>query len=424
MSRNIVLFALGSRGDIQPCVALGRGLAARGASVRLLASGRYESMITDAGLDLFPMSADPSKILSSEEGQQLLAGGRNPVKLLVGFRRILGPLAERMFAEMLEGSRGADLILAPDAGWPGENLGEHYGVPSAELRYAPGHRTGAFPHPLLPQTRRLGSWGNRRTFDAIDMITWQFVRPFVNPFRTGQLGLDPLPFLGPMRRMREAGRPVLCAVSPAVVPRPRDWPANSHMTGFWFLDEPEYEPPADLADFLDAGRPPVYVGFGSMVPADPVSTYRLVRDGLKQAGVRGVFMGDPDNEETPSTDDLFVLKEAPHSWLFPRMAAVVHHGGAGTTAAGLRAGVPTVICPFFGDQPYWGERVSALKVGPAPIPFRKLTAPALAGAVRRVVHDPVLRARAEKIGERISGEKAIPQTCDLVEALLDTPARY
>jgi sterol 3beta-glucosyltransferase len=424
MSRKIVMLALGSRGDIQPCVALGRELTARGATVRIVASSQYESLVTDAELEFFPLSIVPGAFLSTDEGQRLLAGGRNPVKLIMRFRKILAPLAERLLREMLEGSRDADLILAPDAGWLSANLQEFHGVPTVEVRFQPSYRTGAFPHPLLPRAQMLGPWGNRRSFEAFEQAAWQFTRQFINPWRREELGLDPLPLRGPMHRVRRAGRPVLCCVSPAVVPRPRDWPANVHMTGYWFLDELAYEPSADLAAFLDGGSPPVYVGFGSMLPADPVRTYRLVCDALRRAGVRGVFLGDPDNEQTPTTDEVFVVEDVPHSWLFPRMAAVVHHGGAGTTAAGLRAGLPSVICPFYGDQPYWGERTAALRVGPAPVPFSRLTADSLAGAVRQAVHDPALRSAAANMADRIAGEKAILHTCELIDSFFTAPARH
>lgn len=416
MPRKIVLYALGSRGDIQPCVALGRALNARGHRVRVIAAARYADLIASAGLDPAPLSVDPADLLNTEEGQRLLAGGRNPVAFLGGLRRVLGPLAERLLGEILTAARGADLVLAPSAGWLGEHIGEHLGIPSAVIHYQPSHPTGAFPHPLLPQARLLGRWGNRVSFQAVDLLAWVLIRHFVNPWRRGQLHLPPASLLGlPRRVYRE--RPVLCCFSSAVVPRPRDWPSHVHLTGYWFLDEPEYRPSEELAAFLEAGPPPVYVGFGSMVPADPQSTHRLIHDAIHLAGVRAVVMGDPKSGLT-SGEDVLVVEDVPHSWLFPRMAAVVHHGGAGTTAAGLRAGVPTVVCPFFGDQPYWGERVAALRAGPEPIPFRKLTVRGLAEAIRQAMHDPVIRLGAEHIGRRLSAEDGTAAACEVIESLL------
>ncbi|MEU8344638.1 glycosyltransferase [Spirillospora sp. NPDC048832] len=408
MSR-IVIFAAGSRGDIQPCVALGRALRARGDEVRLVASARYAPMAVAAGLELAPLTADPAEILESDAGQELLAGGRNPVKFLGGFRRILGPMAERLLAECTDACKGADLILGPTLGFLPRHIGEHLGVPWALIHFQPSEPTGAFPHPFVPQARLLGPWGRRASFRAVDEIAWQLSRPFINPWRDASLGLPRLP----LRGGRPDG-PVLACFSPAVVPRPADWGPEVHLTGYWFLDEPAWEPPAELAEFLAAGPPPVYVGFGSMVPKDAAMTGLIVRTALKLAGVRGIVQGDP----ATSDEDVLAVRDVPHAWLFPRMAAVVHHGGAGTTAAGLRAGVPTVVCPFFGDQPYWGERVAALGAGPRPLPFKAMTVPRLAARIRRAVHDPDIADRAADLGRRIRAEDGIGRAREVIDTLL------
>lgn len=409
MSR-IVIFAAGSRGDIQPCVALGRVLRQRGDEVRLVASARYSPMVVAAGLELAPLTADPTEILESDAGQELLAGGRNPVKFLGGFRRILGPMAERLLAECLDACKGADLILGPTLGSLPQHIGEHLGVPWALIHFQPSRPTGAFPHPFVPQGRKFGPWANRASFLAVDQIAWQLSRPFINPWRDTALGLPRLP----VRGRRAGGETVLACFSPAVVPRPRDWPSNVNLTGYWFLDEPDWEPPKELAEFLTAGPAPVYVGFGSMVPKDSEMTGMVVRTALKLAGVRGIVQGDPDT----SDDQVLAVRDVPHSWLFPRMAAVVHHGGAGTTAAGLRAGVPTVVCPFFGDQPYWGERVASLGAGPAPLPFRALTVPRLASKIRRAVRDQGMADQASELGRRIRDEDGVGRAQEIIDSLL------
>jgi sterol 3beta-glucosyltransferase len=416
MSRLIVIIAAGSRGDIQPCVALGQGLAARGDKVRLVASGRYEPMVTGAGLEFAALTADPTEILTSDEGQEWLAGGRNPVKFIRNFKRIIGPMAERLLAEALAACQGADLLLTPTIGFFGEHVGEHLDIPRVLLHFQPSQPTGEFPHPLLPQGRLLGRTGNRLSFSLVDQVAWQLLRPFINPWRQRSLGLAKLPLLGPMRRVRRDERPVLCCFSEAVVSRPADWPPYVHTTGYWFVDAAsDWAPPQELADFLAAGPPPAYVGFGSMVPKNPAETDAIVRAALRQAGVRGILAGDP--ETAPRDEDVLVVSDVPHAWLFPRMAAVVHHGGAGTTAAGLRAGVPTIICPFFGDQPYWGERVAALGAGPKPLPVKELTVGGLAAAITQAVHSESVRSAAARVGERISAEDGVAAACDVLSPL-------
>jgi len=413
LSRRIVILAAGSRGDVQPCAALGRALTARGHRVRLVAGTRYAPLALAAGLDHAPLTADPTEILSSDAGQKLLAGGRNPVTFLGGFRRILGPMAQRLLDECHDACKDADLILSPTLGLLGRHLAEHRSIPWALIHFQPSHPTGAFPHPFLPQARLLGPVGNRASFLAVDQLAWQLSRPFINPWRRDSLGLAPLSTRGPMHEARREGRPVLACFSPSVVPRPRDWPRYVHVTGYWFLDEPSWRPPAELAQFLASGPPPVYVGFGSMVPKDPDMTDRIVRTALRLAGVRGIVHGDPST----SDDDVLAVRDVPHSWLFPQMAAVVHHGGAGTTAAGLRAGVPAVVCPFFGDQPYWAERVAALGVGPRPVPFSSLTVPRLANAIRQAVQSQDIWRNASALGRRIRSEDGLTHACNVLESL-------
>lgn len=411
MSRLIVILAAGSRGDLQPCVALGRGLVARGEKVRLIASARYAELTESAGMEFAALTADPTEILSTAEGQEWLSGGRNPVKFVRNLKRIAAPMADRLLSEALAACRGADLLVAPTIGFFGEHVGEHLGIPRALIHFQPSQPTREFPHPLLPQGRLLGPVGNRLSFQAVDQVAWQLLRPFLNPWRARELGLAKLPLRGPMHRIRRDQVPVLCCFSEAVVPRPADWPAQVAVTGYWFLDEdPGWSPSPELADFLAAGPPPVYVGFGSMVPRDPDRTYGIVGDALRQTGLRAILTAPVPVEDA----NILTVADIPHAWLFPRTAAVVHHGGAGTTAAGLRAGVPTVVCPFFGDQPYWGERVAALGAGPAPLPVKRLTADALAGALREATGSAAIRSAAASVGRRLAEEDGVATACDIL----------
>lgn len=414
MSRRVVILAVGSRGDIQPCVALGRELVLRGDRVRVIASEPYRSLITGAGLDFARLSADPARVLSSEEGQELLAGGRSPVRFIQGLRRIVAPVIERLMSEILDGCQDADVFLCPSIGYFGRHIADHLGIPWALIHFQPTQPTGAFPHPFLPQARILGGWGNRLSFQVVEQLAWQLSRPIINPWRRGSLGLDGLPLRGPMKQVQRDRITALACFSTAVVPRPADWPPHVHVTGYWLLEpEPGWAPQPELVDFLAAGPPPVYVGFGSMVPRDAEAAALIIGSALRKSGVRGVVSSDLNIKH----DDIFQLGDVPHSWLFPRMAAVVHHGGAGTTGAGLRAGVPSIICPFFGDQPYWGERVSALGAGAEPLPFDRLAPSALANRIRQVTESTTIRARAAAVGRRLSLEDGAARTCEV----LDTP---
>jgi sterol 3beta-glucosyltransferase len=218
------------------------------------------------------------------------------------------------------------------------------------------------------------------------------------------------------------GRPiqVLHGVSRHVLPRPADWPPHAHLTGYWFLeDSGTWQPPAELADFLDAGDPPVYIGFGSMAGRDPRRVTGAVVEGLRLANVRGIIAtgwGGLDGDDLPDT--IMHITQAPHDWLFPRVSAVVHHGGADTTAAALRAGKPSVICPFIVDRFFWGRRMSALGAGSAPIPQKRLTAQRLAAAIRQVTTDAAVRATAAELGRRISQEDGVADAVTRIEAAM------
>ncbi|MEQ0565623.1 glycosyltransferase [Amycolatopsis sp. NEAU-NG30] len=400
MSRLVVIIAPGSRGDVQPCVALGRGLAADGDRVRVLAAERFRSLITAHGLDFAPLSADPGEVLDSASGRAWTSGGRTA--FLRGLRDALRPVLDRLLADVHTGTAGAGLVLAPTLGF----LGAHLDVPDVELHYQPSVPTRAFAHPLLPRAARLGPWGRQLSFHAVDALAWQLLRPEIDRWRVETLGLPKAGLRGPRRRS-----PVLCGFSDAVVPRPPDWPARVHVTGYWFLDPGPWRPDSRLRDFLAAGPPPVYVGFGSMRPADAEATFAIVRTALRRARLRGLLA-----TSGPGSDDLLTVGDVPHAWLFPRTAAVVHHGGAGTTAAALRAGVPSLVCPVFSDQPFWGDRVSRLSAGPRPLPPKDLDADVLTARLRELTGNPLFRRGAQYVSARLRAEDGVAAAVSILRS--------
>jgi sterol 3beta-glucosyltransferase len=422
--RTVTIFAFGSAGDTRPMAAVGKGLVERGYDVRMLTAARYGAMVKAAGIEHTVLDFDPMDVVSSDEGQALLAS-RNPISLVRGVRRIVSPLAEHMFSQALATAKGSDAILAPATFFAGANVAEHLGIPHALLHLQPGEPSSTVANPLVGAGRPRGALINRASYTVLEQLTWQVFRPMINTFRTGTLGLPKIPPSGPFRMLRKAGVPVFCGYSAAVVPRPPDWADNVHLTGYWFLDETD---PADgsgqsvvdpeLAQFVAGGPPPVYVGFGSMVPKDPAAVRRTVADALALAGVRGVLLGPHDEPSVRIDESLLQVSSAPHNWLFPRCAAVVHHGGAGTTAAGMRAGAPTVICPFFSDQPFWAARIAALGAGPQPLPIRELTAEGLAARITTAVTDQGMRARTRSIAAQIATEDGVGTTARLVETWL------
>ena len=288
----------------------------------------------------------------------------------------------------------------------------------------PNGRTRAFPSVAFPALP-LGGAYNALTHALGERLLQTLTAGFFDRWRCERLGRPALPRgFWPYETLH--GRPVprLFSFSRLVFPKPPDWAEHFHLTGYWFLDPPaDWAPPAGLEDFLESGPRPVYVGFGSVPHTNPEQTTRLVIEALRRSGRRGVIAtgwgGLARGGAAGLGDDIFAVDTIPHAWLFPRVAAVVHHGGSGTTGAGLSAGVPAVLVPHAGDQPLWARRLARLGVSAAPIPFQRLTVQGLASAIGQVVTDPEIRARASALGERIRGETGVAQAVTIIERCPD-----
>jgi sterol 3beta-glucosyltransferase len=413
----ILILTVGSRGDVQPYVALGAGLQAAGHRVTLATLKAFAPLAAARGLDFKPLEGEFLELLQTPQGKAAVAGKGNPLALL----RQVQPMLRRVLDDALAASGEAELVIYHPKAMAGYSIAEQRGIPGILALPLPLFSpTAAFPSPILP-VATLGPALNRLSHRVMVGLTSASVRGLVNRWRKEALGL------GPVRdELTLHGRPVLrlYGYSSAVVPTPGDWDRFSVATGYWFLDRPRGWGPSDaLRTFLRAGPPPVYVGFGSMPTQDAARTTRLVIEALARAGQRGVLAtgwGGLAAADVPAS--IHLLDEAPHDWLFPQMAAVVHHGGAGTTAAGLRAGVPTAICPFFGDQPFWGRQVAALGAGPQPIPQRRLTVEALSAAIAAAVDDPPMRERAAELGRALRAEDGVQQAIAAIEAYAAQPA--
>ena len=422
---NILITTAGSRGDVQPYIALGKGLQAAGHTVTICTHARFVSFVTEHGLAYAHLGSDLLDLMDGVEGRgvmedmgSLISGLKTGIKLI----RQSGPIQRSMIEEGWEAAQQVDpdIILYNSKMGGAPHYADKLGIPAVLAMLFPQFvPTAAFPTIGFP-TWNLGGRYNRLTYAVVHTIAGWVGGRFVRDWRAAH-GLPPQPRgVDLLHRSDGTQIPVLHGVSPHVVPEPVDWPEEATMTGYWFLDRSDdWVPPPALEAFLAAGKPPVYVGFGSMSGRDPERTTRVVVDALQRAGLRGVLAtgwGGMARDGLPDT--VFSLDHVPHDWLFPQVAAVVHHGGAGTTAAGLRAGRPTVICPFFGDQPFWGRRVHELGVGSAPIPQKKLTAEKLASVLREVTTRPEIRARAGALSDRIRREDGVARAVAFIERLV------
>jgi sterol 3beta-glucosyltransferase len=396
----------GSRGEVQPYVALGLGLEAAGYEVRISAQAAYQQFVQERGLGFHPISGDPHQLVS-----KLLEAGHNPVRFARRLRRVLGSVMEQNLVEYLAACRDAEVIVYSPVGFLGYYIAGALGVPRVGAALYPRYsRTRHFPSSIVPPGKlrprgTLGGLYNYLTYPFSEQLFWQSFRTPASRAIGEHLRISPS-FLGPFGGMNRRKEPILYGWSPSVLPQPPDWGSWLHTTGYWFLDRPGgWRAPRGLAGFLESGPPPVFIGFGSMNNIAAERLTKIVLQALELTGQRGLLAtgwGGMGQADLPDT--VFRVEDVPHDWLFERVRAAIHHGGAGTTSASLRAGVPTLVVPFFADQPFWGWRLAALGVGPAPISPRSLGVERLAGAIRRITSDRDMRARAAAMGRRIRNE--------------------
>lgn len=415
---------------MQPYVALGRGLQAAGHSVSLCTCEHFAGFVGDHGIDYQYMNNGFVDLIESMEGRSALEGMGSllgMLKVMVTLVPKVGPLQVETQQDAWRAAQAVqpDLIVFHPKVVGAMDIAAALDVPVLMAppfpQYVP---TREFPAVGLPDWR-LGDGYRRFTYRLVHFLGTRIGgRPLRTWRRRNGLGPRP-PGLGLFTDSRGQAIPVLHGYSPQLVPTPTDWPTTALTVGAWTLPPaPDCIPPQPLAEFLAAGPPPVYIGFGSMAGRNPGRVTAIVLEALERSGRRGVLASGWGGLAALAVPrDVLVIDHAPHDWLFPRVAAVVHHGGAGTTHAGLRAGRPSIICPFFGDQPFWGRRVHALGAGPAPIPQRRLTAARLADAIVAATSDPDIAASAEVLGRRLRAERGVEDTVDWIERWMSSGTR-
>uniref|UniRef100_B8HZ79 Glycosyl transferase family 28 n=1 Tax=Cyanothece sp. (strain PCC 7425 / ATCC 29141) TaxID=395961 RepID=B8HZ79_CYAP4 len=415
----IAIIALGSQGDVQPYIALGKGLKAGGHDVRLLTHENFEGQVTSHGLAFYPMQGNVQELIETPEMRELAEKG-NFITLTLRTAKESEKVSIRWAQAGLEACRGMDLLIAGVGGlYLALAISEKLEIPLLPAFVFPFTPTKTFPGILFSQSMgRFGGTVNWLSHQVLRQIIWQGSRAGDTAARRQVLNLPAASLFGPHQSPYLHRLPTLYGFSPSVIAQPSDW-QNTFVTGYWFLDAaPDWTPPSDLENFLQAGSPPVYIGFGSMGNRNPEETASLVLQALDKTGQRAILSAGWSGMRTENLPDTaFLVNSVPHAWLFPRVAAVVHHGGAGTTAAGLRAGVPTVIIPFFGDQGFWGQRVANLGVGTAPIPRKQLTVERLAQAIQTAVGDRTMRQHAADLGVKIRNEDGVANAVAIIQKL-------
>ncbi len=415
----ITILTTGSRGDTQPYIALGVQLKKSGHAVRLASFQNYGSFVKDHGLEFYPIRGDVSLIAAGADGKDAMQAD-NPLKLFLSFNKLKAHVFD-LQQDFFHACKDSDVIVYHPGGAIGYFAARHFNIPSVLATPFAMSPTRDYPSLIFYDAPRLGKGFNFLSHKILEQIMWFASSSPLKEFWKQEFGKLPTDFSNPFSKQASKNLPTIISCSEFVFPTPSDRSEHIHTTGYWFLDEEAgWNPSIELLNFLEKGPPPVYVGFGSVGNLDAaLQTTQLVIEALKCSGQRGVLAtgwnGMSKLEKTP--DDIFILESAPHSWLFLQMAAVVHHGGAGTTAAGLRAGVPSIVVPSGNDQFAWGRRVYELGVGSMPIPRKQLTAEKLADAIQSALSNEIIDA-AKELGKNIQSEKGVEKAARVIEGAI------
>ncbi|KAF8649852.1 hypothetical protein AX16_005615 [Volvariella volvacea WC 439] len=412
---HFTFLTIGSRGDVQPYISLAKGLMAHGHKCRIATHGEFKEWVESHGIEFGYVGGDPAELM-----RICVENGTFTVSFLKeGMLKFRGWIDDLLKTSWIA-CQGTDVLIESPSAMGGYHIAEALGIPYFRAFTMTWSRTRAYPHAFAVPERKMGGSYNYMSYVMFDQVFWRATAGQINRWRRNTLNLGPTS----LDKMEPHKIPFLYNFSPHVVPPPLDWPEWIRVTGYWFLNDAEvsakkWTPPPDLSQFLDnarkLGKKVVYIGFGSIVVSDPKGMTRCVIDAVVQSGVYAILSkgwsdrlhvktGEAAEPEEPLPPQIYPISSIPHDWLFTRIDAACHHGGAGTTGASLRAGIPTIIRPFFGDQFFWADRVEALGVGTG---VRKLTVQALSDALVSATTDPKQIDRARILGERIRAEDGV-----------------
>jgi UDP:flavonoid glycosyltransferase YjiC (YdhE family) len=415
----ITILSVGTRGDVQPYIALGLGLRAAGNDVRIAAASNFEQFVREYGLEYAQLEGNFRELMETDTMQQLMAR-HNPIHAYHEITMMLRHILESFAADSWKVCQDTDAVIFSTVAVTGYHVAEKLNIPSCWAPLQPINRTRSFPSVIFPMSNNRNGMINWFTHIAEEQLAWQPSRRFINAWRRDTLGLEPLPLIGPNSFLEKRHYPVIYGYSPTVLPKPSDWGDWIHVSGYWFLDHPkDWQPPTGLVNFIKAGKPPIYIGFGSMNNREAKKMTQIIVDAVtlgKERAVLATGWGSLADVNLPDT--IYKVDAIPHDWLFPQMAAAVHHGGAGTTAAALRAGIPSVIIPHIMDQTFWGQRVFDLGVGPQPLPRKKVTVERLAKAIAMTRNDKDMKRQASTLAKQICAENGVARAVELMSSYL------
>jgi sterol 3beta-glucosyltransferase len=424
----LAITTVGSRGDLQPFIALAQGLKNTDYETLLISSKNDEAFARSFGIDYYALDVDIQKIMEEQEIQEMTKGD-SPIKFIQSHLKGSKKMKQTMISvqeEIWQVCQDADAIIY-HPGMPNSFfIAKEIGIPSILASPFPMTSTKEYPSILFYNGPRLGKLYNLLTHYIFEKAFWALSKSAIKEFWKRKSKFNIVTSAPPTKLQVLSGMPVIYGYSEQLFRRPKAWPENIQITGNWTIqNEPEWKASKELSDFINNGQAPVYIGFGSMKDISKFKeAFEIILETLeisKQRAIVGLGWNSLDWKDT-LPEHVFLVDNVPFSWLFPQMAIVVHHGGAGTTAAGLAAGKPTVIIPFNGDQPAWGRRVYELGVGSKPIPRKKLTAAKLAGAIKYSLDEKII-ANASALGKKIRIESGVASAVSIIDDFMNKKKR-
>ncbi|KAF7885973.1 uncharacterized protein EAF02_004482 [Botrytis sinoallii] len=432
---NIVIQVVGSRGDVQPFIALGNELQVAGHRVRIATHDVFEKFVRDAGIEFHAIGGDPTELMAYMVKNpgifpkiSTLASGEISKK-----RKMISAMLEGCWRSCIEPDSKtgepfiAGAIIANPPSFAHTHCAQALGIPVHLMFTMPWTATRSFPHPLanIQSTETDPKTANFLSYGLVDTMTWQGLGDVINHWRKKSLDLEPVPVMAGPHLAASLDIPFTYCWSPALVPKPQDWLPHIDVCGFFFRPPPSYDPDARILGFLEAGSKPIYIGFGSIVMEDPKAMTATIMAAVKNCGVRAIVSkGWSKLGQEVENENVLFIDDCPHEWLFKQVAAVIHHSRAGTTACRLLNGRPTAIVPFlasasrillhkipqltFNSQPFWGNMVAAAGAGPAPIEHKSLNITTLSDAIKFLLSPDVVTA-AQTLASRIQHENGVKE---------------
>jgi len=414
----IIILTSGSRGDVQPYIALAKGIQNKGYNVKLVANSNFKDFVEDNNIKFCPVNLDIKELVESEEGIKLIES-RNVVNFLLKFLDLFKKSLVQFFDEILEYCNDSDLIIHSPTAFVASYIAVKMNIPSIGAYLQPFSKTKEFPNFAFPQNISYLPFYNELSHYLFDFLSWQMIRPSVNYITNQRLKIGKLPFFFISSKFQEKNNfPIIYGYSSHIIPKPKDWRESLNITGYWFLENNNYIPPKELENFLNTDKKIIYIGFGSMSNRNSEEVAKIIENTINKLNIKAVVLSGWKGINKIENENIYMTDYIDHNWLFPKISACVHHSGAGTTSACLKSATPQIPIPFFADQPFWANRVYSLGLASKPIKRKNLNEENLFFSVKSILEDKEISKRAKEISKKISQENGIENALKSIDNIL------